>query len=89
MTALDLLGFCAAFLTTISFLPQAVKVLKTRDTAALSLGMYSIFTAGVALWLAYGWLKADKAVFIANLVTLLLAASILAMKLYQDGLNRK
>ncbi len=61
MSMLDFLGYVAAFCTTISFLPQAIKVIKTRDTESLSLAMYVIFTFGVGLWLAYGIAKADRA----------------------------
>ena len=84
MTNLEILGFFAAFMTTSSFLPQAIQVLKTRDTASLSLAMYSIFTVGVALWLGYGIFKQDVAMIAANMVTFLLAASILGMKLYNE-----
>ena len=44
----------AAVLTTISFLPQAIRVIKTKDTSSLSLGMYIMFTLGVSLWMVYG-----------------------------------
>ena len=50
----DLIGFSAAFLTTASFVPQAWLTFKTRDVSGISLGMYSAFTLGVALWLVYG-----------------------------------
>lgn len=77
----DILGSVAAFLTTISFLPQAVKVLRTRKTNDLSLGMYGCFTVGVALWLAYGLMLKEWPIIIANAVTLSLAATILGLKL--------
>ncbi len=88
MSGIDLLGFTAAFCTTFSFLPQAVRVIRTRDTRSLSLSMYSIFTGGVALWLVYGVLKQDWAVAAANLVTLALAAVILYNKLRNDVFGR-
>ncbi|WP_370979686.1 SemiSWEET transporter [Agaribacterium sp. ZY112] len=84
MSNLELLGFVAAFATTSSFLPQAFQVLKTRDTASLSLAMYSIFTVGVALWLGYGIVKQDIAMIAANMVTFVLAASILAVKVHNE-----
>ena len=84
MTTIDILGFTAAFCTTFSFLPQALKVFKTRDTKSLSLVMYSVLTVGVALWLAYGLLKQDAAVIVANMVTLLLAVAILGIKIHND-----
>jgi len=77
----DLIGSVAAFLTTASFLPQAWLSFRTRDVSGVSLGMYSVFTAGVALWLAYGWLLRSWPMVIANTVTLALALMILVMKL--------
>ena len=78
---LDLLGYLAAFLTTASFVPQAWKVIRTRETHALSLAMYMMFSAGVALWLAYGILLDSWPLIAANGVTLLLALIILVMKI--------
>lgn len=79
------IGFIAAALTTVSFVPQAWLTFKTKDVSGISLGMYSVFTAGVALWLAYGWLLQAWPVVIANAVTLALASGILAMKvLYRE-----
>lgn len=89
MALIDILGLSAAFCTTISFLPQAIKVVKTGDTEALSLLMYTIFTLGVVLWLAYGLMRGDLAVTLANLVTIVLAAVILAIKVRNELLKRK
>ena len=50
----ELIGYLAACLTTCSFVPQALHTFRTRDVSGISLGMYSVFTVGVALWLAYG-----------------------------------
>ncbi len=77
----DLVGSTAAFLTTASFLPQAWLSFRTRDVSGVSLGMYSVFTVGVALWLAYGWLLGSWPMVIANTITLALAVMILGMKL--------
>lgn len=77
----DAIGYVAAFLTTASFVPQAWLTLRTRDVSGISLGMYSVFTTGVALWLLYGWLTDAWPVVLANAVTLALAAFILVMKL--------
>ena len=74
-------GYAAASLTTASFVPQAWLTFKTRDARGISLGMYSVFTLGIALWLAYGLLIEAWPVVIANIITLVLAASILAMRL--------
>ncbi|MGB3624780.1 MAG: SemiSWEET transporter [Henriciella sp.] len=76
----DTIGLIAAFLTTASFLPQALMVLRTRNTESLSLTMYSMFTAGVACWLVYGIVIGSMPMIIANVITLGLAAIILAMK---------
>lgn len=84
MTSIDILGFTAAFCTTVSFLPQAIKVIRSRDTQSLSLAMYSIFTLGVVLWLAYGFYKQDPAIIAANVITLALATVILYTKIYND-----
>jgi len=78
---LDNIGYVAAFLTTVAFFPQAIQTIKTRDTSSLSLLMYSLFTAGVFCWLLYGFVLDDWAIIIANLITLLLAFSILTIKL--------
>jgi len=81
MTITDWTGSSAAALTTIAFIPQAWKVWHTNHTADISLGMYILFTAGVALWLAYGLMLDSWPIIIANSVTLLLAGIVLAMKI--------
>jgi MtN3 and saliva related transmembrane protein len=78
------LGYLAATLTTASFVPQAVLTLRTRDVSGISLGMYSAFTLGVALWLAYGWQLGEWPIIVANALTLALATTILATKLWVD-----
>ena len=78
---IDLIGSVAAVLTTASFIPQAWHSFKTRDVRGISLGMYSVFTVGVALWLLYGVLLQSWPLMIANSITLLLASAILGMKL--------
>lgn len=77
----ELIGYIAATLTTISFLPQAIKTIKTRDTSGISLLMYAIFSVGVACWLAYGLLLHNWTIIIANAVTLILSSSVLAIKI--------
>ncbi|WP_255990429.1 SemiSWEET transporter [Chitinolyticbacter albus] len=81
MTAADLVGYIAGFCTTISFLPQVLQVWRTRSVADISLGMYSLFVTGIALWLAFGIAIGSWPVIIPNIVTLLLAGSVLVMKL--------
>ena len=75
------LGLLAAVLTTASFVPQAWHCFKTRDVSGVSLGMYSVFTVGIALWLIYGILLQSWPLIIANGITFALAATILSMKL--------
>ncbi|MDO8464419.1 MAG: SemiSWEET transporter [Gallionella sp.] len=81
MTTTDWIGSAAATLTTAAFIPQALKVWRTRHTADISLGMYALFTLGVALWLIYGTLLESWPIIIANCITLLLAGLVLVMKL--------
>lgn len=74
-------GYVAAVLTTAAFVPQALKTIRSRDTRALSLGMYVVFTIGVGFWLAYGITLGSWPMILSNLVTLPLSAAILALKL--------
>lgn len=78
----EMIGYLAATLTTASFLPQAILTLKTRDTESLSLSMYGAFTLGVLFWLIYGLYLSDRAIIVANSITLILAATILSVKIY-------
>ena len=80
MTLIETIGYIAATLTTGSFVPQAWQTFRTRDVSGISLGMYSVFVVGSALWLTYGLMIAAVPVVIANAVTLGLALAILAMK---------
>ena len=75
------LGLLAALLTTAAFLPQVLHTLATRDTRGISLRMYVMFVAGVLLWLIYGLLTRDLPLIVANAVTLVLAGTILYLKL--------
>ncbi|HKB55266.1 MAG TPA: SemiSWEET transporter [Ramlibacter sp.] len=77
-----MVGYLAAVLTTVSFVPQVWHTFRTRDVSGISLGMYSVFTIGVALWLVYGLLLAAWPIVAANAVTLALAVAILVMKLH-------
>jgi MtN3 and saliva related transmembrane protein len=77
----DLIGYAAATLTTVSFVPQALKTFRTRDVSGISLGMYSLFATGVALWLVYGLMLGEAPIYVANAITLALALAVLVMKL--------
>ena len=81
MEMYTLIGLAAGFCTTMAFLPQAVKTWRSKSAKDLSLGMYLIFCTGVVLWLTYGILISDLPIILTNLVTLLLAISILYFKL--------
>lgn len=78
-----LLGYPAAFLTTIAFVPQAWQSWHTRDLSGISLPMYALFTLGVALWLGYGLAIGSMPVVAANAVTLMLASVVLWLKIVE------
>jgi MtN3 and saliva related transmembrane protein len=80
-STIELISYIAAFLTTASFLPQAILTIKTRNTESLSLPMYASFTCGVLLWLIYGISISDEAIIVANAITFFLSASILTVKI--------
>jgi len=77
----DWVGYAAAILATSSFLPQAIKIVRSGQTKDISLSMYLMFCSGVALWLIYGFMIHEKPVIVANLATLVLSGTILVMKL--------
>lgn len=80
MTA-EWFGYAAAILTTLSFVPQALKTIRSRDTRGISLAMYTMFTVGVGFWLAYGIALHSWPMILANIVSFVLAATILGLKL--------
>jgi MtN3 and saliva related transmembrane protein len=80
MESLKLLGYAAGALTTVAFIPQALKIWRTRSADDVSLPTFVAFTIGVALWLAYGFALKEPPMILWNSVTLVLAAAILAMK---------
>lgn len=82
------LGFAAAACTTGAFVPQVVLVWRQRGAPGISIGMYLMFIAGVAMWLLYGLALDSWPVVIANGLTLVLAAAILGMKLYFERAGR-
>ena len=75
--AIRALGYGAASLTTLSFFPQALKVLRSGDTRGISLRMYGMFTLGIALWGVYGLLTGDGPLIVANAITLVPASFVL------------
>ena len=79
--SMEWIGYVAATLTTVAFVPQAIKTIRTRDTKGISLGMYVVFTIGIACWFGYGLFLKSWPMIIANIITFVLSATILVMKL--------
>lgn len=77
----DAVGMAGAALTTLCWLPQATKILRERDTRAISLPATAAFTLGIALWLVYGVAIVDWPLITSNIVTLALMAMIISLKL--------
>lgn len=78
---LSFIGYVAAICSTTAFLPQVIKTWKTKQTKDISLPMYIILVAGTILWFVYGILLKDTAIYLANGVILILASSILYLKI--------
>lgn len=74
-------GFVAAALTTLSFIPQAIRTIRTKETHGISLGMYVMFTVGIAFWLAYGIVLMSWPMILSNIITFALSATILTLKI--------
>lgn len=81
MNPTELIGYTAAAFTTIAFVPQVLHTWRLRSAHGISLGMYAVFTSGVALWLVYGFLLEAWPIIVANAITLALALAILALKI--------
>ena len=80
MSLITLIGLLAAACTTFSFLPQAIKTIRTKDTQSISLSMYALFTLGTLFWLIYGVFTSNLPVYLANGITLIFALIILGYK---------
>lgn len=89
MESIDILGLVAGTCTTIAFIPQVRQVWRTRSARDISVGMYSIFIVGVALWLVYGLVVHAMPVVLSNCITLGLAGAVLAMKLRFEGKSER
>jgi MtN3 and saliva related transmembrane protein len=89
MQAADIVGFVGAAASVASFAPQAWKIIRTRDTEGLSLGMYALTCLAFASWLAFGLLTGQWPIIVPNALCLLLAAFILLMVALPDGKTRK
>lgn len=78
---LEWVGYVAAALTTLAFVPQAIKTLKSRDTHSISLGMYAVFTVGIGFWFVYGLALDSWPMILSNAITFVLSATILGLKI--------
>ncbi|WP_018609653.1 SemiSWEET transporter [Uliginosibacterium gangwonense] len=85
MDTINILGLVAGTCTTVAFIPQVLQVWRTRSAQDISIGMYSVFIVGVALWLVYGLVVNSMPVVVSNLVTLLLASAVLGMKMWFEN----
>jgi MtN3 and saliva related transmembrane protein len=81
MNTITILGFIAAILTTSSFLPQAVKTIRSKNTSGISLFMYSLFSSGTLMWLLFGLFSNNLPIIIANAITLVFAVIVLGYKI--------
>ncbi len=81
MDAITVVGLVAAAFTTISLLPQLLKVWKTKSTKDISTGMFTLFGSGVLLWFIYGFFVKDAPIIIANSLAFIQAAVILVFKI--------
>ena len=77
----ELIGIIAGMLTTIAFLPQAIKIWRSKSARDVSLAMFVCFCAGIILWVIYGFMLGAFPVILANVVTLCIAATILVFKI--------
>jgi len=82
MHGTELLGLIAGLFTTIAFVPQVVKIWKSKHAQDVSFAMFAIFSTGVALWIVYGFIIGSLPVILANIVTFALALAVIILKLY-------
>lgn len=85
MNIITVLGLLAGSLTTISFMPQVIKIWRSKSAKDISLGMFITFCSGVFLWIVYGIIVQDLPLVATNLATLILASIILLLKLKYDN----
>lgn len=85
---IEIIGFIAACLTTSSFLPQALKIWRSRSARDVSLVMYLMMAAGSAMWLTYGLLIGSPSLMVANSTALALVVCILGLKLREMLVDR-
>ena len=81
MNYVSLIGLIAGTCTTISFLPQVIKIARSKETKALSLPMYIVLASGIFLWTVYGIFTGDMPIVLANSISLVLALTVLILKI--------
>lgn len=81
MNYVSLIGLIAGTCTTISFLPQVIKIARSKETKALSLPMYIVLATGIFLWTVYGIFTGDMPIVLANSISLVLALTVLILKI--------
>jgi MtN3 and saliva related transmembrane protein len=84
MEFVTIIGFLAATITTVAFLPQTIKTLKTKQTKDISLSMYIILAIGILLWFAYGIYKNDWPIILANGITFIFILPVIFLKIMGD-----
>lgn len=91
MDAVEILGFAAAFFTTIANVPQAIKTIRTGSTKGISALTYSMLSLGLLLWVVYGIYKADLPIILSNAIAVILCLIILTIKLLnlKNGKEKK
>lgn len=77
METVEIIGAIAAILSTISFIPQATKTIKTKDTSGLSIGMYTLFASSLVFWLLYGFAIDSISIYVSNAIVLFFVSIIL------------
>jgi MtN3 and saliva related transmembrane protein len=85
----EILGYLAAFCTTVAFIPQAMQVYKSKETKDISLWMFIIFNLGIVFWLLYGLMIKSYPIIVANATTLIFAMYVLITKIKLDVLHHK
>jgi MtN3 and saliva related transmembrane protein len=78
-----LIGFAAAILTTIAFVPQVLHILRSGNVEGISIAMYSVLISGVSLWLVYGIILDELPIILANSITLVLTITVVILTIYK------
>ena len=84
-----IIGLMAGTLTTVSFIPQLMKIIIKKKADEISTGMYLVISVGMILWVTYGIIISSLPVILANTISVLLCITIIAFKTYYEGMNRK